>query len=522
MSGSLERVRAVLADRYAVLAELGSGGMATVYLARDLKHERSVALKVLRPELAAVIGSQRFLQEIRITAGLNHPHILPLLDSGEADGLLYYVMPYVAGGSLRGLLTVEAPLGLELTLHITRQVAAALDHAHRQNVIHRDIKPENILFSEGHAIVADFGIAKAISAAGGAALTRSGVPLGTPGYMSPEQAMGFAELGERTDVYGLACVVYEMLVGATPMAWPVEESLRLGRMIDAPPPHRERLDGLPGRLEQVLTRALAVRPADRFASPLELVDALGKAAQRSGKLSDSEVREIIERAARLEIDQPTMEGAMSMGSVEQVAAEVGIAPQQVRQAARELGFEKPSAGGAGVPARAGRNVEFRRDALLLDRTVDGEVPESAFPALVDAIQSELETAGHVSVLGKSLTWSPAAPGSEERKVVVTVTAEAGRTRIHIEERLELSGWRIFIPAWGVGGGLITGLLLSQLAQAADRGMLFAALGLGAVGGYMAVRAFIWIRRSRAEPQLARLGDRLAALTDRAVRGLLEP
>ncbi|UCF20411.1 MAG: serine/threonine protein kinase [Gemmatimonadota bacterium] len=520
MSESLERVRAVLADRYAVHSEVGSGGMATVYLARDLKHERRVALKVLRPELAAAIGAQRFLQEIRITAGLNHPHILPLLDSGEADGLLYYVMPYVAGGSLRALLASEAPLELGLALHITRQVAAALDHAHRQHVIHRDIKPENILFSEGHSIVADFGIAKAISAAGGAALTRSGVPLGTPGYMSPEQAMGFAELGERTDVYGLACVVYEMLVGATPMAWPTEESLRLGRMIDAPPLHRERLDRLPGRLEQVLTRALAARPSDRFATPLEFVEALGKAAEGSAKLSDSEVREIIERAAQLEIEQPTQEGALSIGSVEQVAAEVGIAPQRVRQAARELDYSDSEV--ARMPAGGGAIAEFRRDTLLLDRTVEGEVPDSAFPVLVDEIQRRLETAGHVSVLGKSLTWSPAAPGSEERKVVVTIAAEAGRTRIHIEERLELSGWRIFIPAWGVGGGIIAGLLLSQLAQAPDRALMFTALSLGAVGGYMAVRTFVWLRRGRAEPQLTRLADRLAALAERAFRGLLEP
>ncbi|UCC49393.1 MAG: serine/threonine protein kinase, partial [Gemmatimonadota bacterium] len=269
MTNASDRVRAALAGRYAIERELGSGGMATVYLARDFKHGRKVAVKVLRPELAVALGSDRFLHEIRITAQLNHPHILPLLDSGEADGLLYYVMPYVAGGSLRGLLIRERRLPLDAAVRITQQVALALEHAHRLGVVHRDVKPENILFSEGHAVVADFGIAKAVSTAGPESLTRSGFSVGTPGYMSPEQATRIADLDERTDVYSLACVVYEMLVGETPALWPMEEAQRLGRFIDAPPKHRECLDGLPGRVEQVLVRALAVRPADRFASPVE-------------------------------------------------------------------------------------------------------------------------------------------------------------------------------------------------------------------------------------------------------------
>ncbi|NIU19339.1 MAG: serine/threonine protein kinase, partial [Actinobacteria bacterium] len=246
-----------------------------------------VAVKVLRPELAAAIGPERFLQEIRITARLNHPHILPLLDSGEADGLLYYVMPFVAGGSLRRRFSPEAPMQLGAAVRVTGQVASALDHAHRQGIVHRDIKPENILLSDGHAVVADFGIARAVSALDRQTLTRTGVPIGTPGYMSPEQAMGIAELDERTDVYSLACVVYEMLVGTTPVVWSIHDGEAVGRFLDAPPDHRERLDSLPGRVEQVLVKGLAVRPADRFSGPLQFADALAVAAEGSGQtLSD--------------------------------------------------------------------------------------------------------------------------------------------------------------------------------------------------------------------------------------------
>ncbi|HSG82830.1 MAG TPA: serine/threonine-protein kinase, partial [Gemmatimonadota bacterium] len=299
MPEGLDRIGDAMADRYAVEREIGSGGMASVYLAADLKYGRQVAVKVLRPELAAAVGSDRFLREIQVTAGLNHPHILPLLDSGEAGSFLYYVMPYVAGGSLRRRLNRDCQLPLDVVLRITQQVASALDHAHRYGVIHRDVKPENILFSEAIAVVADFGIAKAVGAAGPEALTRTGVPLGTPGYMSPEQAAGAASFDARTDVYGLAAVVYEMLIGEKPGMWPTEEALRLGRFVDATPEHRERLDNLPGRVEQVLVRGLAVRPVDRFATPLDLADALAAAGARGAKLSDSQVRAILARAAEL-------------------------------------------------------------------------------------------------------------------------------------------------------------------------------------------------------------------------------
>ena len=221
--------------------------MATVYLATDVKHGRSVAVKVLRPDLAASIGAERFLREIQLAARLQHPHILLLIDSGEAAGFLYYVMPFVDGESLRGRLDREGTLPAPEVLDLARQVADALDYAHRHGVVHRDIKPENILLSDGHAIVADFGIAKALTAASDKSLTRTGFPVGTVGYMSPEQAAGFADLNERSDVFSLGCVVYEMVVGLVPGMWPSEESGRVLRFLEAPAEHRAALDRLPGR-----------------------------------------------------------------------------------------------------------------------------------------------------------------------------------------------------------------------------------------------------------------------------------
>ncbi len=210
------RLSTALADRYRIEREIGSGGMATVYLAKDLKHDRDVAVKVLRPELAAALGPERFLREIKIAARLHHPHILALHDSGEADGFLYYVMPYVEGESLRDRLNREKQLPVEDALQIAREVADALGSAHRHDVLHRDIKPENILLEEGHAVVADFGIARAISAAGGEHFTATGMSVGTPVYMSPEQAMAEKDLTNRSDIYSLGSVLYEMLTGEPP------------------------------------------------------------------------------------------------------------------------------------------------------------------------------------------------------------------------------------------------------------------------------------------------------------------
>src|SRR5664279_2681861 len=212
----MQRLSAALADRYRIERELGQGGMATVYLAHDLRHDREVAIKVLHPDLGAALGADRFLSEIKTTAKLQHPHILPLLDSGDADGLLYYVMPVVTGETLRTRLERERQLPIPEAVRIAREVASALDYAHRQGVIHRDIKPENILLHDGQALVADFGISLAVQQAGGQRMTQTGLSLGTPQYMAPEQAMGDRAVDARADIYALGAVTYEMLAGEPP------------------------------------------------------------------------------------------------------------------------------------------------------------------------------------------------------------------------------------------------------------------------------------------------------------------
>jgi serine/threonine-protein kinase len=214
MSDTVTRLNAALEGRYAIERELGEGGMATVYLAEDVKHSRKVALKVLKPELAAVVGAERFLAEIQVTANLQHPHILPLFDSGEADGFLFYVMPFVEGETLKERIDREKQLPVDEAVKITMDLASALDYAHCQSVIHRDIKPANILLQDGEPVVADFGIALAVDAAGGSRLTETGLSLGTPQYMSPEQATGDQPVDARSDLYSLACMTYEMLVGS--------------------------------------------------------------------------------------------------------------------------------------------------------------------------------------------------------------------------------------------------------------------------------------------------------------------
>jgi serine/threonine-protein kinase len=224
-----------LADRYRVIREVGHGGMASVYLAHDLKHDRDVAIKVLHPELAAALGGDRFLAEIKTTARLQHPHILPLLDSGEADGHLFYVMPFVAGETLRGRLEREHLLPIDDALRIGREVADALEYAHNLGVVHRDIKPENILLQDGHALVADFGISLAVQQAGGARMTQTGLSLGTPQYMSPEQAMGERTIDGRSDIYSLAAVVYEMLAGDPPFTGSTVQAIVARVMTEKPP-----------------------------------------------------------------------------------------------------------------------------------------------------------------------------------------------------------------------------------------------------------------------------------------------
>ncbi|MEO6524997.1 MAG: protein kinase [Gemmatimonadaceae bacterium] len=281
ISRASDSLKVALAERYRIEGELGAGGMATVYLAHDLKHDRDVAIKVLHPDLGAALGSERFLTEIRTTARLQHPHILPLLDSGEADGLLYYVMPLVTGETLRARMQRERQLPIAEAVRITREVASALDYAHRQNVIHRDIKPENILLHDGQAIVADFGIALAVQSAGGLRMTQTGLSLGTPQYMSPEQAMGERVIDARSDVYALGAVLYEMLAGDAPFVGSSVQAIVAKVLTERPTALRTLRDTVPPHLEHAVFTALAKLPADRFASAAEFASAVANAGGQS-------------------------------------------------------------------------------------------------------------------------------------------------------------------------------------------------------------------------------------------------
>ena len=274
-SDTVARLNAALEGRYRIDRELGEGGMAMVYLADDLRHERKVALKVLKPELAAVVGADRFLAEIKTTANLQHPHILPLFDSGEADSFLFYVMPYVEGESIRELITKEKQLGVKDALSITRKVSDALDYAHEHGVVHRDIKPGNVLLSErGEPLVADFGIALAVAQAGGGRITETGLSLGTPHYMSPEQATGDRDVDARSDVYALGCVLYEMLSGRPPFSASTAQGVLVQILTTDPPSITGLRRTVPLHVEGVLARALEKLPADRFKSAAEFTRAL--------------------------------------------------------------------------------------------------------------------------------------------------------------------------------------------------------------------------------------------------------
>jgi len=277
-------IQSALGQRYTIERELGRGGMATVYLARDRKHNRELAVKILHPHLAANLGPERFLREIQIAASLNHPHILTLIDSGEAGGYLYYVMPFVEGESLRQRMNREGALAPEDAVTITRQVASALSYAHGRGVVHRDIKPENVMMHEGGAIVTDFGIAKAIDAADAESLTQTGTAVGTPAYMSPEQAGGETELDGRSDLYSLACMLYEMLVNEPPFSGPTPQAVLVRRLTSTPPRLRTARPDLPATLDEALAKALERDPDKRY----QTVSHFSRALPAAGAVTPSE------------------------------------------------------------------------------------------------------------------------------------------------------------------------------------------------------------------------------------------
>jgi predicted Ser/Thr protein kinase len=515
-------LRAALADRYALERVVGQGGMATVYLGRDQRYERAVAVKVLQRDLAASLGTGRFLKEIEIAARLAHPHIVALFDSGEAGGFLYYVMPFVDGESLRHVLHERAPLTLSAALAITRQVGDALGYAHRMGVLHRDIKPENIILADGHAYVVDFGIAKAVSTAGGSNVTRTGFALGTPGYMSPEQAAGIRDIDERTDVYGLACVVYEMLVGEPPGLWVTETAAALGRFVDASPEHRTQLDRLPGRVEQVLARALALRATDRFPTISAFVEALTDAAERSDlRYSDEEIREIVGRAARIQAVRPTEEGFLSIGGVERLAAEVGIPPEDVRRALAELQPESDHvpvlAGPAMPPPRALPLTDVRVAPIVVERVVEAALAADLVPALVEEIESKLGR-GQASVRDGALTWTTTAEAGQITEIAVS--PRGGVTVIRIRAQIEkMTGLVLGGVAGAMIGGFV-GLLLGGVVGGGNPSVTSFWGFVGTIAGSFGLsQALVVTGKNQRERDLRALSERLA---DRLTAGRALP
>jgi eukaryotic-like serine/threonine-protein kinase len=380
----LERVRTAVADRYAVERELGRGGMAVVFLARDLRHDRQVALKIFRPELAVGLGAERFLREIQVTARLNHPHILPLYDSGEADGLLFYVMPFVEGETLADLLERERQLSLEQAIQIALEVADALGYAHSYGVVHRDIKPQNIMLSGGHAVVADFGIARAVEQAGSEQLTETGMAVGTPAYMSPEQAVGAAHVDGRTDIYSLGCVLYEALVGQPPFTGPTPQAVMARHSLDnVPPPHIVR-QSIPAALESVLYCALEKSPADRFHTARDFADALRAVATgQTPHLTNS----MLQRA-RTATTRPWGRIAMAAGVGVAVVA-VGVL------AVRALRTREP--GGEAVRDADGRAVAV---LYLEDRSRDATLAPVA-DGLTEGLIAELARVPGLDVVSRN-------------------------------------------------------------------------------------------------------------------------
>jgi hypothetical protein len=502
-----ESLRRSLSDRYELEEIIGRGGMATVYRAHDPKHGRDVAVKVLRSDLGEAIGPVRFLREIEIAARLTHPNILPLYDSGDAEGQLYYVMPFIEGESLRGLLNRVRLMDTDGAVEITRRVADALDYAHRQGIVHRDIKPENILLPGGQPVVADFGIAKAASSAtGDAGLTRTGFALGTPGYMSPEQAAGLLDLGPTTDVYSLGVVTYEMLVGNLPRAWVTPDYLTEGRFLEAEPEHRTQLDRLPPGMERGLLRALALRPEERFPTPGEFATAL-------------ESPETLTVPAR---PLPTSSPAID-GRVAHARSEPSPSGSQFPMTRRTVATAPEPAGGfLGAPS-----------ILVAERAVEGEVLPEDLDELVEEARLAFRAVGHKAGTERAVTWTARRPkdtgkgfdlgdifnsDDEVPDVLMRVSARRGQTHIRLEHRLGGAAGGIFGGVMGGGGGgglgIVFGVGLGALGLPVA--LVFAGAA-GWVGGtYFLSRAIYRAVVQSKQHRLESLADRLAEQCEEAL------
>jgi Tol biopolymer transport system component/tRNA A-37 threonylcarbamoyl transferase component Bud32 len=438
-----ERLAAALADRYRLERELGQGGMATVYLAEDLKHDRKVALKVLRPELAAVLGADRFLVEIKTTANLQHPHILALFDSGKVDGTVFYVMPFVEGESLRDRLAREKQLPVADAIRIASEVAGALDYAHRRGVIHRDIKPENILLHDDSALVADFGIALAASRSEGSTrLTETGMSLGTPHYMSPEQAMGEREITARSDVYALGCVLYEMLTGEPPYTGPTAQAVVAKVMTAEPPPPSAARKAVPPSVDEAVLTALEKLPADRFASAAEFAAVLAGGGpprrRRTGASGDSRrwTGRTVTTAGAVALVVGVAIGAMLFGR-QGARPRFGLASKVTFETTLEIhpalspdGRYLAYAAGDALRTRVYvRQVDGGRPTLLTDDSSANEVAPSWSPDGSRILYASPR--GVFSVPASGGHPRPEAPPSASGPIVSTAWSPDGRTIAYV-------------------------------------------------------------------------------------------
>jgi serine/threonine-protein kinase len=397
LTGTQARLAAALANHYRIERELGQGGMAVVYLAEDPRHGRRVAIKVLHPELSAVLGGERFLAEIKVTANLQHPHILGLIDSGNADGLLYYVMPYVAGESLRARLHRDRQLPVEEALRLAREVASALDYAHRQGVVHRDIKPENILLQDGAALVADFGIALAVHQAGGSRMTQTGMSLGTPAYMSPEQAMGEREIGPRSDVYALGAMTYEMLAGEPPFTGPTSQAIVAKVLTEQTPPLRPKRPTVSPAVEAAILTALQKLPADRWDSAREFAEALGGGAPRIQAAATVPIPAAAVRSAQRR-SVAVWAGWIAALLAAAVATWALVRPQPELPPSR-LGILVPGLGGSGASSTQ-RHIAFMPDGQSVVYTIIGS------DAVLHLMRQALDAENGSPIQGAKLIGTP--------------------------------------------------------------------------------------------------------------------